>query len=145
VSVLLDAADSLIYTSTTGLPIVGGASGECAPNNVALCMSIRSAARGRSARGRNFIPGIPKDLIDENTVASGNVAAYEDAYAGLIGIGGDSGFSQVVVSRFSGFTIVDGKKVPTPRVSGVTHDVINSYVVDPTIDSQRRRLPGRGR
>lgn len=144
VSILLDAADSLLYISTTGLPATGGAAGAAAPNNVALCMSLRTANRGRSFRGRNFIAGIPKDLITENTVGSGSVAAYTDYYEGLIGLGGDDGWAQVVVSRFSGYTIVDGKKKPTPRVTGITTPVTAAYVVDPTVDSQRRRLPGRG-
>lgn len=136
VGVLLDAADSLLYVSTTGLPVAGGAAGAAAPNNVALCMSLRTANRGRSARGRNFIPGIPKDLITENTVGSGSVTAYESAYTDLIAIGGDDGWQQVVVSRFTG---------GAPRTTGLTTPVTAAFVVDPTVDSQRRRLPGRGR
>lgn len=135
VGVLLDAADSLLYVSTTGLPVSGGAAGAAAPNNVALCMSLRTGTRGRSFRGRNFIPGIPKDLITENTVGSGSVTAYEEAYNGLIGVAGDDGWQQVVVSRFSG---------GAPRVTGVTTPITAAFVVDPTVDSQRRRLPGRG-
>ena len=135
VGVLLDAADSLLYVSTTGLPFAGTASGPAAPNNVALCMSLRTGIRGRSFRGRNYIPGIPRDLITENTVGAGSVTAYEDAYNGLIGLGGDDGWQQVIVSRFSG---------GAPRTTGVTTPVTAAFVVDPTVDSQRRRLPGRG-
>ena len=144
VGVLLDAADSLIYISTTDLPQFGGASGEAAPNNVSVAVSLRTAERGRSKRGRNYIPGIPKDLIDESTVGSGSITAYESAYAGLITIGGDDGFEQVIVSRYSGFTIVDGKKHPTPRTTAVITPVTSAVILDATVDSQRRRLPGRG-
>ena len=145
VGTLLSTVDGLIAVSTTSLPVSGGASGEAAPNNVALTMSIRTAARGRSFRGRNYIPGIPKDLITESEVGSGSVAAYTDAYTALMGAGADLGFEMVVVSRFSGFTIVGGRKVPTPRAEGIATPVTNVFVVDNTVDSQRRRLPGRGR
>ena len=145
VGTLLDAADSLAAVLAVSPPVAGGAAGEAAPNNVSITMSLRTANRGRSFRGRNYIPGIPRDLIDENEVGSGSVAAYEDAYSALMDAGADFGFQQVVVSRYSGFTIVDGKKKPTPRTTGITTPVTSAFVVDSTVDSQRRRLPGRGR
>lgn len=143
VGTLLDVVDGLQVFSTTDLPIAG-AGGSGVPNNVALCVSFKTANRGRSARGRNFIPGLPVAGVTNNTVGSTLRTAFETAYTGLIGIGGDDGWSMVVVSRFSGFTIVDGKKVPTPRTEGITYDITNTTIIDPTVDSQRRRLPGRG-
>jgi len=47
----------------------------------------------------------------------------------------------VVVSRFSG---VDADGHPIPRTTGVSTLVASVAIVDPVIDSQRRRLPGRG-
>lgn len=142
---LLDAADSLQAILNIDPAVEGGATGAAAPNNVALCMSLRTASRGRSFRGRNFIPGIPRDLITESSVNTGSVTAYTDFYAAYMDVGADLGFEMVVVSRYSGYTVVDGKKVPTPRVTGITTPVTAAYVVDRTVDSQRRRLPGRGR
>jgi len=46
-----------------------------------------------------------------------------------------------VASRFSG---VDGDGKPIPRTAGVVTPISNVIVVDRVLDSQRRRLPGRG-
>jgi hypothetical protein len=45
------------------------------------------------------------------------------------------------MSRYSG---VDEDGRPIPRVAGETADILSVLVVDATVDSQRRRLPGRG-
>lgn len=143
VGTLLDAVDGLQAFSTTGLPAAGGGGGGL-PNNVTVCVSLKTASRGRSARGRNYIPGLATSYVTNSEISPTIRTAFETVYAGLIGIGGESGWQQVVVSRFSGHTIVDGKKVPTPRTAGVTHDVTSAIIVDSTTDSMRRRLPGRG-
>lgn len=144
VGTLLDAVDAFQVVNTTGLPVVGGAGAGGMPNNVALCISLKTAHRGRSARGRNFIAGLDNSYITDNDVSGTIRTAFETVYAGLRTIGVDNGWTMVVVSRFSGHTIVDGKKVPTPRAAGVTYPVTNALIEDTTVDSQRRRLPGRG-
>jgi hypothetical protein len=48
----------------------------------------------------------------------------------------------VIASRFSGVDPDTGK--PIPRTAGVTTNVITVVAADLVIDSQRRRLPGRG-
>lgn len=143
VGTLLDVVDGLQVFSTTDLPAAGGG-GSGQPNNVTVCISLKTASRGRSARGRNYIPGLAQSYVTNSQISTTIQNAFETVWAGLIGIGGDDGWQQVVVSRFSGFTIVDGKKVPTPRTAGVTHDVTSAQIVDRTTDSMRRRLPGRG-
>jgi hypothetical protein len=47
-----------------------------------------------------------------------------------------------VASRFSG---VDSNGKPIPRSEGIGTPITSVTVVDPIIDNQRRRLPGRGR
>jgi hypothetical protein len=54
------------------------------------------------------------------------------------------GFTWCVVSRFSGHTIVNGEKVPTPRAAGVITPVTTAAWADDVVDNQRRRLEGRG-
>jgi hypothetical protein len=147
VGTLLDAVDAFTVTNTTDLPQAGSiltGTAKSFPGNVTMAVSFRTAAAGRSGRGRNYVPGLV-DLRDGNSLLD-DVYAGEvvDAWAGLRTLGSEDGWSQVVVSRFSGFTIVDGKKVPTPRVAGVTHVVTSTILTDRTLDSQRRRLPGRG-
>lgn len=113
------------------------------PNNVTLTVSFRTAARGRSFRGRNYFVGLTQDSVVENTVNAGFVTQIQDAYAELLNVGDTVTSARwIVASRFSG---VDGDGNPIPRVSGVTTDIVSVTIVDPVIDSQRRRLPGRGR
>jgi hypothetical protein len=145
IGTLMDVIDGITYISTTSLPLAGGISEEPVPSNVAGCISIRTGASGRSFRGRNYIPAIPNSLVSLNTISSVFTSDVEGAYAQLRTNVDAIGWTHVVVSRFSGFTIVDGKKVPTPREEGIATPVINAFFVDATVDSQRRRLPGRGR
>ncbi len=122
----------------------GGVTGESNPNNVAACISFRTALRGRNWRGRNFIPGIPGSVVTLNTIGNAFITNVQAGYR-LLKFGGTTipgDWSWVVVSRYSGVD-VNGK--PIPRTSGVVELVTDALFVDPTVDSQRRRLPGRGK
>lgn len=113
------------------------------PMNVSLTVSFRTGLRGRSFRGRNYIVGLVEgQTTAANEIVSATSAAFVDAYSLLLDFGQDIGASWVVVSRFSG---VDGNGDPIPRAAGVTTPITSVLVVDNIVDSQRRRLPGRGR
>lgn len=121
----------------------GGFAGGSAPSNVSFCVSFRTALRGRAFRGRNYIVGVPlAQLVGVNNVLSvyANNAGAAYAQFGEDMLAND--FHWVVVSRFSGVDPETGN--PIPRVAGVTTPVISVVTVDTTLDSQRRRLPGRG-
>lgn len=122
-------------TITTGLPANGTASTDAAPNNVALCVSFRTARRGRSYRGRNFVPGIPKGVVIESHVTDEYAAGVQAAYNALPASLGQLGYTWVIASR---------QVNSAPRVVGEVTPVTAAVVIDPTVDSQRRRLPGRG-
>jgi len=113
----------------------GDSAEPAAPNNVALCISFRTASRGRSSRGRNYVPGIPKTAITANTVDSLTVSGIAAAYNQLLVVADGLGADWVVVSRFHD---------NAPRTAGVVSFINAATVVDATVDSQRRRLPGRG-
>lgn len=138
VGTLLDAVDAFTVTNTTDLPAAGSileTTAKSFPGNVTMAVSFRTAAAGRSGRGRNYVPGLV-DLRDGNSLLDATYAGQiVDAWAGLIAVAGDDGWEQVVVSRFHDHA---------PRVSGVTNAVTSTILTDRTIDSQRRRLPGRG-
>lgn len=144
VAKVIDAADGIVFVSTLGLPANGLDNSEAVPSNVAATLSFRTGVSGRSFRGRNYLPGIPSAAVAVNTLSTdftnGVAAAYSAMFDDIEGIG----YTPVVVSRYSGFTLVDGKKVPTPRVSGLATAITSHFFVDRTVDSQRRRLPGRG-
>lgn len=105
------------------------------PGNVALCVSLRTVNRGRSFRGRNFVPGLPESAVVGNTVDPTVVSAVQAAYNGIPAAIVTSPWDWVVVSRFT---------AGAPRAAGVATPVLTAIVVDPFVDSQRRRLTGRG-
>jgi len=135
VGTLIDVIEGLSYTSTTGLPASGDQTGAVLPNNVAFCISFRTSLSGRSGRGRNYVAGISSDDVVANTFDSAWATNLVAAYAGLQGVAGDDGWVQVVVSRSH-----DG----APRVAALVSPVTSTLSTDRTVDSQRRRLPGRG-
>lgn len=113
----------------------GKANSNAAPNNVSLCVTHRTAARGRSFRGRTYVVGLQSASITQNTVATlttNSVSAAFDALRDGTTIS-EGVFS--ICSRFSG---------NAPRLSGVLTPVVDSVLRDLQVDSQRRRLPGRG-
>jgi hypothetical protein len=62
-------------------------------------------------------------------------------YEGLQDVGTVNGASMVVVSRFSG---VDSAGKPIPKTNGSVAFITGFGTFDAVLDSQRRRLPGRG-
>jgi hypothetical protein len=112
---------------------------EAMSSNVAPCISFRTASRGRSFRGRNYIAGIPITVVTQNTVTSDWLTAMAAGYNALIGMATEQGCTWVVVSRYSGMGGTPRK--PIPRAAGVTTPVIAASFTDATVDSQRRRLP----
>jgi hypothetical protein len=124
-----------------GIP--GSVASPALPNNVSLAVSFRTGLRGRSFRGRNYVSALWEAGVDGNTVGPTIVAAFQAAYEELItdtGIAG-TGYVWGVASRFSGVTV---DHHPIPRSTGLFTPISGVVVVDPTVDSMRRRLPGRG-
>lgn len=105
------------------------------PSNVALCVSFRTPNRGRSFRGRNYVAGLGESEVTGNTVAAPTVAGIQTSYSNLISIAAGVGFEWVVISRSHNLE---------PRLTGVATAITSVVVTDPFVDSQRRRLTGRG-
>jgi len=114
---------------------VGGIATTADPNNVTLAVSFRTGVIGRSFRGRNYIIGIPQGVISDNTVAPSFLADVLTAFAALPAAV-TTDWLHSVVSRFT---------AGLPRVAGVSTPVTTVAFTDNIVDSQRRRLPGRGR
>ena len=123
---------------------LGALTSPALPNNVTIAVSFRTASRGRSFRGRNYFVGLTESQVTENTLSDPSTAAILGIYQALLPVGGTftDDWIWVVVSRFSG---VDGDGVPIPRETGLSTPITSVVIVDKTIDSSRRRLPGRGR
>lgn len=127
-------------------PLSGGDLGDTPlPGNVAACVSHKTGLAGRSFRGRTYLGGIVKPGTTGNLLDSGYVTdilnAFDALDAGITAAGGTWG----VVSKYSGYTQTPPKykKVPTPRVAGIFTDIIDNSM-DNRLDSQRKRLAGRG-
>jgi len=113
----------------------GGIAAAGLPGNVALCVSFRTPNRGRSFRGRNYVAGLAETSVTGNTLDATRVAGILGSYQGIPSSIVSSAWDWVVVSRFTG---------GAPRVAGLATDVTSVVVVDDFVDSQRRRLTGRG-
>lgn len=133
----LTSQTSFTVSVVTGLPSVGGSSTDALPFNCAMCISFRTDHRGRSGRGRNYVAGLTEADQIASVITSTRVSAAVAAYTTLKGAGTFTpGLEWVVVSRFSG---------GVPRAQALVQPITTVLAVDSIIDSQRRRLPGRGR
>lgn len=126
----------------------GGVTGEQAPNNVSANITLSTGLAGRNMHGSNRIPGIPNSVVTLNTLdetfLSDILTAYDLLLAPSTTLPG--GWTWVWVSFFSGsFIDVDGKKKPSPRAAGVTHEIFDLYFTDAFVDSQKSRLPKHGK
>jgi hypothetical protein len=138
----LASATGFVYSQPAPTPNpTGDEIANVMPNNVALTVSFRTSVRGRSFRGRNYISGLPEDAVTANTVDNTTIAAVTAGYEELMAVASGNSAKWCVVSRYSG---VDGDGDPIPRVAGIATDIASVLVVDATVDSMRRRLPGRG-
>lgn len=132
----LSSAAGVVGSSRSGTGF-GGQSNDFLPNNVAVCMSLRTGLSGRSFRGRSYFAGLTEQQVTGNDVEPDALAAIEAAYTGMLGSGTlATGWSLCILSRVT---------AGAPRLEGVSTLVTSALVLDSTVDSQRRRLPGRGR
>lgn len=133
----LNVQSGLVFEAVPSVTVNGDSPSAALPGNVALVASFRSGFAGRSRRGRNYVAGIPEPAVLGNTAQTTFADALRVAYEALIPPGGPFeavDASWVVVSRFA-----DG----APRAFGLVTE-ITTVLVEPTVDSQRRRLTGRG-
>lgn len=133
----LTVQNGIQYTYAPDTTTTGGNTGGAVPNEVSLCLSLRSGSRGRSARGRWFIAGIPKEaLATTNNVSSAYANDTSSALQDFVDAIDGLGKKAVVVSY---------RTNNAPRVGGPVYFVISSVIVtDNVVDSQRKRKPGVG-
>lgn len=131
----LTAADSWAVTRVSSPVVVGTRAGGAMPNNIALCISFRTNKRGRAHRGRNYVMAMSEGDVTANNFDGAYLTAVQAAYVALSDVEAATGANWVVVSRFQGLL---------PREEGITTPVASVGFFDGVVDSQRRRLPGRG-
>lgn len=120
----------------TGLPVTGTRAGAQLPNNCALVITKRTIFRGRSYRGRIYFGPLVEADVTNNAVSGAYVTSLVTNLSGLITI--TDANSEVhrmqVLSRYTN---------KNPRIEAVATPVLG-FTCDGILDSQRRRLPGRG-
>jgi len=114
----------------------GTLSGTGLPGNVTVSIKFGSGVSGRSNRGRMYWPGISTSQVSGNqlldSVASAFVSDVSDFFDAITTA---TGYIHVITSYCH-------NKVW--RTAAVNNEVISYLLVDKNLDSQRRRLAGRG-
>jgi hypothetical protein len=144
------SALTLTKLKATDVSVEGGAYNELAPTsgNVGteaapptalgstVAIKFATGLSGRSNRGRMFFIGLTEDATNGNLLTTGYGASLAGAYSALFAdvLSGTPGAQHVVVSYCHNGAW---------RTTAVVNDV-TAYSADDIIDSQRRRLTGRG-
>jgi hypothetical protein len=133
VTLLTDRSSPGIEYST-GLPIVGTfATGRPLPNNVCVTIKWLTGLRGRNYRGRTYVGGLSSDQVDGNSLVAGTKTALQTAADDLI--------DNMLAGWVLGVNSMYLDKLPR---STSEFTAFTGAVVEDKMDSQRRRLFGRG-
>lgn len=105
------------------------------PLGTPIVVSSRTENRGRSYRGRSYVSGLPETVqADATDITSGAAANILSDFGDLLDRLATLGFTWVVASKQHNGSVVS-PAATTP---------VTAFVVDTHLDSQRRRLFGRG-
>lgn len=126
---------SPVVNWATGLPLAGIRGANILPHNVTLVFTRRTQFRGRSWRGRIYWPGLVESDVTQSQVQGPFVSAAIGALMTTNAVTTTLGvWEGVHVSRRQ-----EGQWLTTGEFSPIT-----TWTSDGTVDSMRRRLPGRG-
>ena len=131
----LETASAPGIEDVSGLPLPGINGANQLPMNVTLAMRENTVLRGKSFRGRVYHIGLIPAAVIGSTVDSVYLAGLITIYNFLV--------SQLITAGFN-LAVVSYRTARAFRAVGVPTDVL-AFTADSTTDSQRRRLPGRGR
>jgi hypothetical protein len=119
------------YKVTHEVDIDGGTSPENTPVSPALCcvVTFKGNRRGKWNAGRNFVPGLSEQSVDQVDIQQGVADAIQSAYASLIS-DPPEGWVWVIASRY-----FEKEK----RAEGVTTPVYSTQVRSNRFGVQKRR------
>lgn len=106
------------------------------PNNVTIALSLRTGFSGRSNRGRVYWVGLTENQVVNSTLEVGAQASILGAFQDFI--------SDASAETSSSLVVVSYCEDNQWRTNAQVTEVTNITLTDPTTDSMRRRLPGRG-
>lgn len=132
----LSTFSSPVIEVLPGAPSAGTIVSPSLPNNTASVITSRTANRGRSYRGRTYIPGVPQtDQQTPTALSLAEITAFLTAFGNLLPI----------ITALGGFLGVRSTRTGhAPRAAGVITP-ITTFDANVDFDSQRRRLAGRGK
>jgi len=131
----LSSQNGPVYESSDTLPATGSNGSPSLPNNCAVVVTKRTALRGRSYRGRIYHMGLTEGSVTENQVLAASMTGILSRWTTLLALPLTADEALMcVVSRYNN---------NAPRTTGVA-TLVTNLTSDGFIDSQRRRLPGRG-
>lgn len=124
------------WTANAHAGDVGGNVSPALPGNVAWTVKFLTGLTGRSYRGRNYVPGIAEADNSGNQISGALAALLVAGYGELIATAEDNDFTWVVLSRVQNGVVL---------ANAIGAPVVSVGFADLNLDSQRRRLTGRGR
>lgn len=95
----LTTQTSPTFTYTAGLPAVGQTPGNSVLNHTALVLSLSTAARGRSSRGRMYLAGLDAAQVLENYWNANYAALFRESLDGWLGSFTTAGWNFGIASR----------------------------------------------
>jgi hypothetical protein len=113
-------------------PQPGTGTGDASPSSAAVVLSKKSGATGRSFNGRLFMPGIGENSINHDTIGTSWITTLTTVANAILLFRGAAGVSQTWEAAVASKKLL----VLVPFLTMVINNII---------DSQRRRLTGRGR
>jgi len=113
----------------------GYGAGSPLPSNVAACLSLRTEARGRSGRGRQYTTALTTNHVSGDYINSNYAAGIKAAYDKLLPAGG-------ALTDYWQWCIVSRYHNRHARENGIWNLVTHTLWVNMVLDSARRRLPG---
>lgn len=126
---------SPVVFSTVGLPASGSVGGAALTNQNAFVESFATLSRGRSNRGRVYVPGIPPGSLASTTTYSALfVAAMNTVFLALPTALSGVGWTHVILSR---------QENGIRRTIGQA-TVVTAYLGRVGVGTQRRRVIGHG-
>jgi hypothetical protein len=132
----LDPLDPLAEDAFITSGGAGTRGGPTEAGNVSITMSERTGLAGRRFRGRMYVPGvIESDVTTDDRVGSALVAGLSAAISQLI--------AAMVANSWALGVFHRPGLVPSTWDNTITEVLF--YVIENILDSQRRRLPQRGR
>jgi len=123
------------FTVLTNAGDPGGQVSPAMPGNVTFTIKFLTGLTGRSFRGRNYVTGIVENMCIGNAIDVAVADAWKEGYEEIFPLATSGGYVWVVLSRVQGGVVL---------TNAVGAPVTNVGYSDLFLDSQRRRLAGRG-